>query len=78
MSVEIEHLLLGNRAQGLNGCRLVCRFDGCPLARDSDADQNADDGDNDHQLDERKAALVLFSIIKGFHIHSPRALTRSD
>src|SRR5262249_1443287 len=77
MGVEIEHLLLRDRAQSLHGCGFVCGPDRGPPTRDSDADQYAYDGDNDHQLDQRETALVLPGVIKGFHIHSPRALTRS-
>src|SRR5215213_2707411 len=65
--VEKKHLLLGNRAQGFDGRRLICSLDRGPVSRYSDSNQNADDCDNDHQLDKRKAALILFGIVKGFH-----------
>jgi hypothetical protein len=34
-------------------------------ARDADADKYADDGDNDHQFDQREAALVFLSCYYG-------------
>ena len=68
MSVVEEHLLLGDGTQRLHGRCFVGGPDGRAITDNTDADQNADDGDNDHQLDQREAALVVsFGSIQAFH-----------
>src|SRR5262249_7749826 len=63
MGVEVQHLLLSNRAQTLNRCRFVSSL----ITGDTDGDQNANDGNDDHQFDERETALAAVIFVVGFH-----------
>src|SRR6266404_6265332 len=50
MRVVVKHLLLSYGSECLDGRCLVSRPDGCFPTGHADSNQDADDGDNDHQL----------------------------
>src|SRR6185503_1062685 len=50
---------------------------GCSPSRNANCDEDANDGDHDHQLDEREPSLIPSFCIQGFHKCLLRAFTRT-
>jgi hypothetical protein len=58
MAQVVVRLAIANGLQGLGGCRFVATPHRIPPTHDADANQDADNGNNDHQFDEGKSARI--------------------